>query len=135
MRTPGRYITIVTFVALANAGAAMAAPCAPAAPAAGEFARPQTLAFPDFCDIPAKPTNVPTAQAFRIEVVRTRVAGAVIVSQSAPDTFTLSDTEGFADRAKEEAAPPPPMSAPGAADTEAFVNQSKAKATPPHKPH
>ena len=134
MKSRGRYITIVTFVALANAGDAVSAPCAPAAPVAAEFARPQTLTFPDFCDIPAKPTNVPTAQAFKTEVVRTRVAGAVIVSQSAPDTFTLSDTVGFADRAKEVAAPPPPMSAPSEADTEAFVNQAKAKATPPHKP-
>jgi hypothetical protein len=135
MKTRGRYITIVTFVALAKVSAALAAPCAPAAPTTGEFARPQTLAYPDFCNIPAKPTDIPTAQTFKTRVVRTRVAGAAIVRESAPDTFTLSDTVGFAERAKEEATPPPPMSASGGADTEAFVKQSKAKATPPHKPH
>ncbi|HEY1448603.1 MAG TPA: hypothetical protein VGF33_08700 [Caulobacteraceae bacterium] len=134
MKNHGRYITIVTFVALAKVGVAVAAPCAPDAHTTNEFARPQTLAFPDFCDIPAKPKGIPTAQAFRAKVVRTRVAGAVTVQQSAPDTFTLSDTVGFAERAKAEGAPPPPMSPSSEADTEAFVRQSKAKATPPHRP-
>jgi hypothetical protein len=135
MKSRERYITIVTFVALASAGDALAAPCAPAPASTAEFAATRNLAFPDFCDIPAKPTDVPTAQAFKAKVVRTRLVGAAVVHQSAPDTFSLSDTEGFSERAKEEAAPPPPMSPPGQADTEAFVSQSTAKATPPHKAH
>jgi len=124
----------VTFVAFAKAGAALAASCAPAAPPPDEFAAPSTLAYPNFCDIPPKPTDVRPAAAFKTQVVRTRMAGAMVVRQTAPDTFTLSGTEGFAESAKREAAPPPPETAPMEGDTEAFVNQSKAKATPPRKP-
>ena len=134
MKTHRRYITIVTFVALAKAGAVMAAPCAPAPAASDEFAASPTLAFPNFCDIPPKPLDVPTAQTFRTAVVRTRMMGAAVVSLSAPDTFTLSDTAGFVGGARQEATPPPPMTAPSEADTEAFVSKSKAKAMPPHRP-
>jgi hypothetical protein len=134
MKTRGRYIIIVTFVAFAKAGAVLAAaPCAPAAAPADPFAAPSTLAYPNFCDIPPKPTDIRPAAAFKTQVVGTRVAGAVVVRQTAPETFTLSGTEGFADSAKSEAAPPPPQTAPIDADTEAFVKQSKAKATPPRK--
>lgn len=131
MKTPGRYIIIVTFVAFAKAGPALAAPCAPASAATDPFAAPASLSYPNFCDIPPKPTDIRSAAAFKTQVVGTRVAGAVVVRQTAPDTFTLSGTEGFAESAKHEAAPPPPEVAP--TDTEAFVKQSKAKATPPRK--
>jgi hypothetical protein len=131
MKTRGRYIIIVTFVAFAKAGAALAAPCAPATTPADPFAAPSNLAYPNFCDIPPKPTDIRSAAAFKTQVVRTRVAGAVIVRRTAPETFTLSGTEGFAESAKREAAPPPPEVA--TTDTEAFVKQSKAKATPPRK--
>jgi hypothetical protein len=134
MKTHGRYIIIVTIVAFAKAGAVLAAPCAPAATTLGEFAAPSNLPYPDFCDIPPKPTDIRPVEAFKTQVVRTRVAGAVVVRQTAPETFTLSDTEAFAESAKHEAAPPPPEAAPMEADTEAFVKQSKAKATPPRKP-
>jgi hypothetical protein len=134
MKTPGRYIIIVTFVAFAKAGAVLAAPCAPAAAPHDLFAAPATLSYPNFCDIPPKPTDIRPAAAFKTQVVGTRVAGAVVVRQTAPETFTLSGTEGFAESAKREAAPPPPQTAPDA-DTEAFVKQSKAKATPPRKHH
>lgn len=128
---PGRYIIIVTFVAFAEAGAVSAAPCAPAAAPTDPFAAPATLSYPNFCDIPPKPTDIRTAAAFKTQVVGTRVAGAVVVRQTAPETFTLSGTEAFAESARNEAAPPPPEIVP--TDTEAFVKQSKAKATPPRK--
>ena len=134
MMTYGRYIIIVTFVAFAKAGVVLAAPCAPAAAPSDSFAAPSNLAYPNFCDIPPKPTDIRPAAAFKTQVVGTRVAGAVVVRQTAPDTFTLSGTEGFADSAKREAAPPPAQTAADA-DTEAFVKQSKAKATPPRKHH
>ena len=131
MKTPGRYIIIVTFVAFAKAGAVLAAPCAPAVAPIDPFAATASLSYPSFCDIPPKPTDIRPVAAFKIQVVRTRVAGAVVIRQTAPETFTLSGTEAFADSAKHEATPPPPETAP--TDTEAFVKQSKAKATPPLK--
>lgn len=135
MKKHGRYIIIVTFVAFAKAGVVLAAPCAPAAAAPDPFAASSNLAYPNFCDIPPKPSDVRPVAAFKTQVVGTRVAGAVVVRQTAPETFTLSGTEGFAESAKSEAAPPPPQTAPIDADTEAFVKQSKAKATPPRKHH
>ena len=106
MKTHGRYIIIATFVALAKAGAVLAAPCAPAAAAPDPFSAPSSLVYPNFCDIPPKPTDIRPAAAFKTQVVGTRVAGAVVVRQTAPETFTLSGTEGFAEGAKREAAPP-----------------------------
>jgi len=133
MKTHVRYMIIVTFVAFAKAGVVLAAPCASVAPTPVEFAAPLTLAYPVFCDIPPKPTDVRPPAAFNTQVVRTRMAGVVVVRQTAPETFTLSGTETFAASAKHEAAPPPPETAPLEGDTEAFVKQSKAKATPPSK--
>jgi hypothetical protein len=129
MKTVGRYIAIVTFIA--PGAAALAAPCAPGP--AGEFAAPATLIYPNFCDIPPKPTDIRPVQAFRTAVVRTRFAGAEIVRESAPDTFSLSGTDSFAESARHEGAPPPPVTAPGGMDSETFAQQAKAKSTPPRR--
>ncbi|HEY5289730.1 MAG TPA: hypothetical protein VIJ59_06825 [Caulobacteraceae bacterium] len=135
MKNVGRYIAIVTIGAAGSAWAA-APTCAPPSPALNpEFAVPaQGLAFPSFCSIPPAPKHVRSAQAFRSAVVTTRLAGAAVVNQSAPDTFSLGDTTGFVGDARREALPPAPMTSPSEGDTEAFVAKSKARATPPARP-
>lgn len=134
MKNVGRYIAIVTIAAAAGPAFA-AAPCQAPAPAPdAELASQANLTYPEFCAIPAKPKDVRPVEAFRTAVVRTRVAGAIIVRQSAPETFSLTGTEGFAQSAKGQAAPPPAMTLPGEANTEAFVAKSKARATPPKRP-
>jgi hypothetical protein len=138
MKNVARYIAITTIVACGDASAANAPRAACAQPAAGgEFAAQsgRDLTFPNFCDIPAAPKQVRSPEVFRAAVVDTRLAGAAVARRSAPDTFSLTDTTGFIERAKREAAPPPPMTAPGESDTAAFVAKSKARAAPPPRPH
>ena len=91
--------------------------------------------YPTFCAIPATPTDVRDAAAFRREVVATRLAGARLVRMTAPETFSITGTDAFVAGARREAAPPPPITTPGEADTAAFVKASRARATPPPRPH
>jgi len=138
MKNVARYIAIATIVACGGASAATApgTTCAQSA-TSGEFAAQsgRELTFPNFCDIPTAPNHVRSPEAFRAAVVDTRLVGAAVVRRSAPDTFSLTDTADFTERARREATPPPPMTAPGESDTAAFVAKSKARAAPPPKPH
>jgi hypothetical protein len=105
-------------------GGAVAAKTAPACAKDGPY--------PAFCSIPKPPTDLKSPATIRREVVATRLAGRDLVDETAPATFTLTDTAGFAQRAITEAAPPPPVTTPNDADTEAFVKAARATATPPH---
>ena len=91
-------------------------------------------AYPTFCSIPPKPAGVRGAKAFKSAVVDTRVAGARLVAQTAPSTFSLDDTDQFAAAARAEAAPPPPMTTPDEAATEDFATTGRQRVTPPSRP-
>jgi hypothetical protein len=132
MKGVGRYIAIIaaSLVAVPGAGA-VGATCA-AAPS-GEFARGASLKYPDFCSIPPVPSDVRPVAAFKAAVVRTRLAGAVVVRRSGPETFSLAGTEAFAEGAKRQATPPPAMTKPEAVGTEAFAAAARAKAAPPRR--
>ena len=134
MKNVGRYIAIVTISAGGHAWAAAPMCGQPGAASNPEFAAPRELAFPTFCAIPPSPKSVPSATAFKSAVVTTRLAGADVVRQTAPDTWSLGGSAGFIETARHEAEPPPPMTPPGASSTAAFVAASKAKAKPPPKP-
>jgi hypothetical protein len=137
MKNFARYIAIATVISLGRAAdAEPLIKCAPPAPPAlaREFQPSGPLAYPTFCAIPPTPTNIPSAQTFKTEVVDTRLLGANLQARTAPDTWSLTGTEDFEAGAIRQATPPPPMTSPGDADTESFVAKSKAKATPPHKP-
>jgi hypothetical protein len=88
--------------------------------------------YPTFCSIPKPPTGLKSPATFRREVIATRLVGRDLVDATAPSTFTLTDTAGFAQRAITEAAPPPPLTTPSDAETEAFAKAARATATPPH---
>ena len=90
--------------------------------------------YPTFCSIPKPPTGLKSPATFRREVIATRLAGRDLVDATAPSTFTLTDTAGFAERAITEAAPPPPLTTPSDADTEAFAKAARDSATPPKRP-
>ncbi len=138
MKNFAGYIAIAAVISLGRAASAEPLPvarCAPAPPVlAGEFQPGAPLTYPGFCDIPPIPTNIPTPQTFKTEVVGTRLAGAKLEGQTAPGTWSLTGTEDFESGAIREAAPPPPMNPPGGADTATFVAHAKAKATPPRRP-
>jgi hypothetical protein len=134
----GKY-SITAFVVLGLvvglAGPAWAAP----APACDEPSLPPDLVvkartaqtYPTFCSIPPTPTGIRTGGEFKTAVVGVRVAGARLVEQTGPETFSLAGTEAFAAAAKRDAIPPPPMATPDEAPTEEFINKLKARAAPP----
>ncbi|HEY5106161.1 MAG TPA: hypothetical protein VII73_05220 [Caulobacteraceae bacterium] len=90
--------------------------------------------YPTFCSIPARPTDVRAAGAFRSAVVDTRVAGADLVAEDGDSSFSLNGTDDFAAAARGEAVAPPPMTTPEDAGTDAFINEMRSRATPPPRP-
>jgi hypothetical protein len=88
--------------------------------------------FPTFCSIPATPKDVRTAQGFKSAVDAIKLAKVDLARQTAPNTWSLTGSEGFAAGARDLATPPPPMSSEG--DTDAFLRAMKKRATPPPRP-
>jgi len=132
-----KYSSLAAAIALlasVAAGQSMASPCAPPAvsPAPGAIAAAEKSATrPSFASIPAAPTDVRTFQAWRGAIADARHAGAETAAQAAAEPWTLSDTQGFVDRALAEAAPPAPMTTPAEGATDAFVREMIRRATPP----
>ena len=87
--------------------------------------------YPTFCEIPAAPTGLRNPEGYKALVLDTRLAGARIVVATAPDTFVLADTEGFASAARDAARPPPPMSSPADGGADDFLKSARARALPP----
>ena len=131
----------MTLVSAAMVGSViLSAPCAWAAAVANPSAAlPDDIAgkpanvrtFPTFCQIPRRPSNVRTGKAFKEAVVAIRLTGVRLAAQTAPGTFSLENTDGFASAARAQAIPPPPMAPPFGQPTEAFTNQARALALPP----
>ena len=131
----------MTLAATAMVGTVIvSAPCASAATDAGVSSPlPADIAgksanvahLPTFCKIPQRPKNIRTGAAFKQAVVAIRLAGVRLAAQSAPETFSLDDTEDFARAARAQATPPPPITLPDDQQTEAFINQARALARPP----
>jgi len=92
-------------------------------------------ALPSFASIPPAPADLRPFRAWRSAIADLRRAGAETAAAAAAEPWTLNDTQGFADRARAEAAPPPPMTTPAAGDTEAFIREMLRRATPPPRAH
>ena len=131
MKNVGVYIAIASICAAGGANAENQT-CAQA-PAEDPLTAPAPafMPYPNFCDIPPAPKSVPSAAAFKTDVVGVRIAGRTLDTRSGPDTWSLAGTETFAAHAKREVEPPPPMTTPEPGDTEAFVEKSQAQTTPP----
>lgn len=103
----------------------------PASPIAAEAARVtrQPARLPTFAAIPKKPTDLrPAAQYGRS--ARTIVAeGEALVAATQPTTWTLQETDAFADKSRRDAGPQ--LDPPTAADAEAFARELRERATPP----
>ena len=119
-------MTIVAAAAIGCAGAAQGEPSSPCAEATG--------AYPTFCSIPKALTDVRSPGSVHRAVIATRLAGRDVVLSTAPSTFTLDDTAGYARRAITEAAPPPPVTTASEADADAFARAARAAAKPPEHP-
>lgn len=97
----------------------------------------QGAVAPRFIDIPAIPTDVRTPVQFKKAVGAEKIAADKLKRDTAPGTWTLSDTEGYASKARRVAKVPAPA-APTDADraaTDAFAKAARERATaPPSKP-
>jgi hypothetical protein len=145
MKALAHDFSMTRTLVLASAVAALAAPplargalpCAAASPAMPPelvAQAAQANAYPTFCAIPPVPTDVRSAGAFKAEVVEIRVLGARVVREGAQSGFSLGGTDDFANLARTQASPPPPMTSPEDAGTDAFTSEMRAKATPPPRP-
>jgi len=91
---------------------------------------------PTFCSIPATPTDVRNADAYKSTVVDIRRAGLRLTSTIARERFSLriGDTEDFAGLARAEAAPPGNEAAVSSDDTKAFEADALRRLGAPSKP-
>jgi hypothetical protein len=120
------------------AGQTMAEPTAQpsASPVPGAISQAEKAsALPTFASIPSAPTDVRPFRGWVVAISDTQRVGAQTAAEAAAEPWTLSDTEGFADRARAEASPPPPMTKPSDGDTDAFVREMIRRATPPPRAH
>ena len=113
-------------------------PASPVAAAANAAAKASKRGDrPSFMDIPAIPTDVRTPVQFKKAVGAEKLAADQLKRDTAPATWTLSDTETYASKARGFAKVPAPA-APTDADraaTEAFAKAARDRATaPPSKP-
>ncbi|CAN5542510.1 hypothetical protein BH10PSE4_BH10PSE4_32750 [soil metagenome] len=113
-------------------------PASPVAAAANAAAKESRHARkPTFAEIPAIPTDVRTPVQFKKAVGAEKTAADQLKRDTAPSTWTLSETDAYAAKARSVAKVPPsdiPTDADRAA-TEAFAKAARARATaPPSKP-
>jgi len=90
---------------------------------------------PTFASIPAKPTDIRAFQAWRGAIADIKAVGVQTAAEGNAGPWILSDTEGWADHERAQAAPPKPMTTPAQGDTDAFVREMLRRATPPPRAH
>lgn len=115
---------LITGILGASACLAVAG-CASSAPKSG---------YPTFASIPAAPTDVRAPAAWRSSVAGVAAAGAKLNAETAPSTFSLNDTEGFAEatrRKLDAGGAPVTDEAVSRAEADAFSRSIRARATPP----
>ena len=102
-----------------------------AAQAAAAAANPGS--YPRFSQIPDAPVDVRSPAAWGVAVANLKAAGARLTAETAPETFTLHDTEAFAEQTRRAVANA--GAAPGEeasrAQADAFVRTARERATPP----
>ncbi|HEX6865798.1 MAG TPA: hypothetical protein VF122_01060 [Caulobacteraceae bacterium] len=96
----------------------------------------QPATFPTFEGIPETPTDLRTAEGWRMAVSEVEGDGVGLLNATAPSTWSLNDTEGFAARMQSliDFDPADVPSAGQAAETEAWAARMRARATPPPRP-
>jgi len=106
----------------------------PSSPVAGEVSRLTRTErdYPTFAEIPKKPTDVRPLRQFGRAADEVASAGAALEQATAPSTWTLSNTDSFAARARSDAGPEAAPADPRS--TEAFADDLRRRATPPPPP-
>jgi hypothetical protein len=124
-------LTALAALAMATAAAAQAPAPGPSATKAAIADAERTAAYPSFASIPPMPKDLRSLKAWKASVTTTQAEGAKLAREAAAEPWTLGDTNGWADRERSQAVPPPPITSPSAGDTEAFAAAMRARATPP----
>jgi hypothetical protein len=88
--------------------------------------------YPTFASIPAIPKDVRRPQQYGNQAQVIEQARGDLEAKTAPETWSLGGTEGFAARAQSEAGPDAAPKPGG--DTAAFANTQRKRATPPPPP-
>jgi hypothetical protein len=103
----------------------------PASPVAAEVAKvaKTNTDYPSFADIPAIPTDLRPVGLYGREAQVVKLAGEQLVRETAPETWTLKNTESFAADAQRDAGPR--YEEGPARDPEAFARELRERATPP----
>ncbi len=89
--------------------------------------------FPSFQDIPAMPKDERPAPAWAAAAGDARGAEAELARQTAPETWSLQNTETFAAQARAAVRDEPAYARSGG-ETEAFAEEQRRRATPPPPP-
>jgi hypothetical protein len=106
-------------------------PNSPVAPEVARVARLKTD-YPTFASIPAMPKDVRPVKQFGRAADAVEAARADLEQQTAPETWSLTDAEAYAAKARAAAGSEAPPAANG--DTDAFINSQRKRATPPPPP-
>ena len=103
----------------------------PTSPVAADVARltRQDGAFPTFASIPNPPTDLRPAPQYGRDARRVSAEAAAVVAATEPGTWTLNNTQAFADAARKTAGPA--LAPANPADAEAFAKALRERATPP----
>lgn len=112
-------------------GDAKVDPQSPVAPEVARVARIKTKP-PTFASIPPIPKDVRPVKQYGRAAAALESARADLEQQTAPETWSLTDAEAYAAKARAAAGTEAPPTANG--DTDAFVNSQRKRATPPPPP-
>lgn len=86
-------------------------------------------AFPNFEGIPTPPKDVRPLAQYGRAASDVLAAGAALERATAPETWTLQNTDAFAEKARRDAGPQIAPPEPG--EVEAFARALRERATPP----
>jgi hypothetical protein len=103
-------------------------PHSPIAPVAAKLARADKD-YPRFSEIPPAPKDVLPVRIFGQRASALETARNQLDTATAPNTWTLNNSETFAAKARREAGPDFSRRTP--ADTESFARDARRRATPP----
>jgi len=108
----------------------------PTSPVAADVARMARADgdYPSFSEIPPIPADQRPLREFGRAADQLEGASAKLDRETAPGTWTLTGTEGFAKRAQGLVAPGGDTDASTTAASEAFARQIRERATPPPLP-
>lgn len=108
-------------------------PVDPASPVAGEVAErshPKT-GFPTFASIPDPPADLRPAAQYGRQSAQLDAAGKALIAATEPGTWTLQNTDAFAEKARHDAGPPLAPGNPEQSEAEARALRERATPPPP----